>query len=455
LGDDVATRDSRPRQTVDFDVVVPVVQAEPPPGGVLRDRLLPLLKRYVMHTDRTPNEEAAFLAWSRGVLGNFLRVFAVAFLAMVIATWPGDLRFRGADQAIFDAFVVWRASAVVLFVAMFVSYWIPVLRRHPLVPLMTVYVAIVAVVGYAMGRIGGLDSPWFYALYGSSWLTIVLPVGVGARVLTSFAVALAGAIGYFVPFPEHFAHRHVEVPLINLASFSAVGVLVGHVIHHLMRDNYFAHREAEAERARAQQLLHNMLPETIATRLQRNPGPLGDRFENVTVLFADIVDFTGLSGRIAPERLVRFLNDLFTQFDLIAHRHGLEKIKTVGDGYMVAGGLPEPRDDHPVAVAEMALELIATAATIKNPEGAPVRLRIGMQTGPVVAGVIGVQKLTYDLWGDTVNVASRLESHGVPGYAQVGEACYQRLRDHYRFQPRGAVELKGVGEVPVYLLLGR
>jgi class 3 adenylate cyclase len=445
--------DVRPRRTLNFGVETaePAVEAV---HGRWR-KLVGLLRRYVTHADRTHDEEAAFRAWSRERFVDFLRFFSIAFIVMIAATWPGDLRFRGADQAIFDAFVIWRSVAIALFIPIAFIHRVRWTRAHPLAVAMFVYLAFVVVLGYALGRIGGLDSPWFYALYGCAWMTVIFPIRPLARVVCAFATCIAAALGYFAPFPEHFAHPHVEVPLINLASFTVVGILVGHIVHHLLRDNYFAHREADAERARAERLLHNMVPELIADRLKRASGPVGDRFEDITVLFADIVDFTGLSGRIPPEQLVRFLNDVYTRFDMLAERHGLEKIKTVGDGYVVAGGIPEPRSDHATAVAEMALDLLATASAIVNPEGDPVQLRIGIQTGPAVAGVIGVKKLTYDVWGDTVNMASRLESHGVAGRIQVGEACHARLRSMYRFEARGPIDLKGKGEVPVYFLVGR
>jgi class 3 adenylate cyclase len=451
-----ASRDSRPRQTLNFDVPgaapapLPVAQERPR----FRDLVIRLLRHYVLQADRAPDQEAAFDAWSRERFVDIMRVYGVFLTVMIAVTWPGDLRFRGQDQAIFDAFVVWRTVGIALFVPTMFIHRLP-LRRYPALTSVSVCLVVVTVIGYSMGRIGGLDSPWFYVLYASAWPTVIFPIRPVARMASCYAIALAGTLGYFVPFPQHFGHPHVEVPLINLASFTLVAVLIGHVVHHLLRDSYFANREAEFERARAERLLHNTLPESIAVRLQRRPGPVGDRFEEVTVLFADIVGFTGLSQRVPPEHLVQFLNNLFTRFDRVAETHGLEKIKTVGDGYVVVGGLPEPRADHAASVAEMALDLLAVADSIVDPEGNAVQLRIGMQTGPVVAGVIGVKKLTYDVWGDTVNTASRLESQGVPGRIQVGEACFQRLRDRYQLEPRGEIQLKGKGTLAAYFLVGR
>jgi len=175
----------------------------------------------------------------------------------------------------------------------------------------------------------------------------------------------------------------------------------------------------------------------------------------VTVLFADIVDFTTLSATATPNQVVEFLNGLFSRFDRLAERHGLEKIKTIGDAYMVAGGLPVPRSDHADAVADMALDMMAELGAVDHRLGADIQLRIGIDTGPVVAGVIGVRRFIYDLWGDTVNTASRMESQGVPGSIQVTERTYQRLCSHYSFAERGPVFVKGKGEMKTWFLEGR
>jgi class 3 adenylate cyclase len=214
-------------------------------------------------------------------------------------------------------------------------------------------------------------------------------------------------------------------------------------------------RLLQAEQERSERLLLNVLPAPIAARLKQGEAVIADRFPEVTVLFADLVDFTASSDRSSPERVVQVLADLFTAFDRLAARHRLEKIKTVGDAYMVAGGLPEPRPDHAEAVAEMALALREEAGRHLDPAGRPLDLRIGIDSGPVVAGVIGRRKFSYDLWGDTVNTASRMESTGVAGCIQVTERTWRRLRGRYRFQRRGPVQVKGKGELVTWFLVGR
>jgi len=215
------------------------------------------------------------------------------------------------------------------------------------------------------------------------------------------------------------------------------------------------HLLLQEEQAKSERLLLNVLPKPIADRLKQQPAAIADGFPEATVLFADIVDFTRLSANMPPEALVAWLNDLFSSFDHLSERLGLEKIKTVGDAYMAVAGLPTPRPDHAQAAAEMALAMQDLLAQGTAPNGEPLRMRIGLHTGPVVAGVIGTRKFIYDLWGDTVNTASRMESHGLAGAIQVTEASYSRLRSDYDFEERGMVQVKGKGEMRTYLLKGR
>ena len=204
-----------------------------------------------------------------------------------------------------------------------------------------------------------------------------------------------------------------------------------------------------------EELLLNILPAPIAQRLKRAESTIADNFADVTVLFADLVNFTEISAEIPPTRLVDLLNKIFSEFDKLAEKHSLEKIKTIGDAYMVVGGLPTTRPDHAEAIAEMALDMQQQITRFKGVNGEPFRLRIGINTGPVIAGVIGTKKFTYDLWGDTVNVASRMESHGVAGCIQVTATTYERLKDKYVFEERGVTHIKGKGDMMTYWLMGR
>lgn len=216
-----------------------------------------------------------------------------------------------------------------------------------------------------------------------------------------------------------------------------------------------ATRELDAERLLSERLLLNVFPRSIAERLKQNTGTIADHFPEATVLFADICGFTPISARLTSDRVVQWLTEVFSVMDRLAEAHGLETIKTVGDAFMVASGLPDPRPDHAEAAAELALAIRDELAAHLAPDGEPLQVRIGVHTGPVVAGVIGTRKSTYDLWGDTVNTASRMESHGLGGAIHVSARTYERLRSRYQFEERGEVEVKGIGLMPTYFLTGR
>lgn len=213
-----------------------------------------------------------------------------------------------------------------------------------------------------------------------------------------------------------------------------------------------AYTMLNTERDRAERLLLNVLPEAVANRLKLGQATIADSFAEVTVLFADIVDFTSLSARISAEQLVEMLNQVFSAFDQLAEKHNVEKIKTIGDAYMIVSGLNGPHPNRPEAVAEMALEMQAALHRLSEITGIDLNVRIGIDTGPVVAGVIGTKKFIYDLWGDTVNTASRMESQGLAGRIQVTQRFYERLMDRYPFEKRGAIQVKGKGEMIAYLL---
>ena len=202
-------------------------------------------------------------------------------------------------------------------------------------------------------------------------------------------------------------------------------------------------------------LLLNILPKTIIARMREGETAIADRFSEVSILFSDLVGFTDLASRFSPSRVVALLNHLFSEFDRLAAERGLEKIKTIGDAYMVAGGLPEPHAEHAVAVADMALGMLdvvkAAAATL----GETLQVRIGIHTGAVIAGIIGKHKFIYDVWGDTVNTASRMETHGAPDQIHVSAATYLCVRDRFHCDARGPLEIKGKGLMETYFLRQR
>ena len=212
------------------------------------------------------------------------------------------------------------------------------------------------------------------------------------------------------------------------------------------------HDRLQLEQEKSEQLLLNILPKPVAERMKKGETNIADSYPNVTVLVADLVGFSTLSTHISPEQIVQLLNEIFSAFDLLAEKHGLEKIKTIGDAYMVAGGISVPRPDHAEASAELALNLQEEIKRLNQEYNTSVRLRIGICTGPVVAGVIGRGRFAYDLWGETVNVACRLESTGQAGKIQVAESTYEQLKDKYQFEPKHRVDIKGHDHLSAFWL---
>jgi len=263
----------------------------------------------------------------------------------------------------------------------------------------------------------------------------------------------------------------LEVVINNfgyLIAANAMGMFASYAHESYMRKDFLHDREIEIERDRSEKLLLNILPQSIVERLKYTDNLdsglsftgagnelIADSFAEVTILFADIVNFTQLANKISPTELVSLLNQVFSAFDRIAEQYELEKIKTIGDAYMVVGGLPQPSSDHAIAIANMALDMQKITHSLGKELGFNLQIRIGINTGAVVAGVIGIKKFIYDLWGDTVNTASRMESSSLEGEIQVTQSTYDHLSDRFQFEPRGEIEVKGKGKMYTYLLKGR
>jgi guanylate cyclase len=251
-----------------------------------------------------------------------------------------------------------------------------------------------------------------------------------------------------------------EIPRWFTTTMLALNITVGGAILFTLLA-VFAKQRRDAlaalriEQAKAEDLLLNILPSSIADRLKAHAQPIADQIGSASILFADVVDFTPLSERLPPDEVVGILDHLFTHFDTLAERYGLEKIKTIGDCYMVAAGVPSPRPDHAQALAAMALDMLEAMRSSDEVGHLGLELRIGISSGPVVAGVIGRKRFLYDLWGDAVNTASRMESHGTPGHIQVTRATADLLEDGFELERRGTIPVKGKGEVEVWYVRGR
>jgi len=288
---------------------------------------------------------------------------------------------------------------------------------------------------------------------------VVLLLGIEHIVLASALAAVAAgliiALEFLVPRDTGLQPAWVQSAGFVVTAISAV-VMVVVTVWFALRDTARAEAVMEAQYERSEALLANILPASIAERLKEpERNVIADKYDEASVLFADIAGFTERASSSAPADLVRFLNHVYSAFDALVDKHGLEKIKVSGDSYMVVSGVPQPRPDHVQALADFALDMADVAAGLKDPHGHPVPLRVGLATGPVVAGVVGSRRFFYDVWGDAVNVASRMESTDSVGRIQVPEAVYERLKDEFVLRERGRIEVKGKGLMRTWYLIGR
>jgi class 3 adenylate cyclase len=287
-----------------------------------------------------------------------------------------------------------------------------------------------------------------YANPASGLVCEAIGAGVGEKVPTEFfdqmsKIASSGSSDTIEVTSER---RTFALLIIGVFEFSFINIYGTEITDALALEE--AHRDNEI-------LLLNILPASIADRLKSGEGLIADRFDEITVLFADVVDFRRMASRMGAEEVVKLLNDIFTMFDELAEKYDLEKIKTIGDAYMVVGGLGGHAEAHAERTAEMGMDMLRVLKEHSERTGVVINVRVGMHSGPVVAGVVGIKKFIYDVCGETVNTASRMESHGVPGRIQVVDSTRARLVDDYEFEERGIVDVKGIGKVQTHLLIGR
>ena len=330
-------------------------------------------------------------------------------------------------------------------------------------------------------RFGELLAPLaFLTVAYLSMTFLVWHLGTGTGVQFYFVIAAAAAV--MVVGIEHIriaiAAAAIGVSLVIALQFTvpqdtgaeppwfitvgfivntiSAGVLAVVIVWYGLRQIASAEAAMEQEYARSEALLANILPATIAERLKdRSRSVIADKYDDASILFADIAGYTERASDTSPEELVAFLDSLYTGLDALVTRHGLEKIKTSGDAYMVVSGVPQPRPDHLEALAELALDIADSVAGLTDSRGRAVPLRIGLASGPLVAGVVGSQRFFYDVWGDAVNVASRMESTAAVGRIQVPQPVYQRLSNRFVFEERGDVDVKGKGVMHTWYLVGR
>ncbi|MEM6838573.1 MAG: adenylate/guanylate cyclase domain-containing protein [Cyanobacteria bacterium P01_C01_bin.120] len=358
--------------------------------------------------------------WFNWWIGNVSAILTLFPIVLTVADWPGKFhsirrRFFGLGWLLAMSVLSWFIFAASDRIAIF-----PVPLEYLPFPLI------------AWGALE-LGTP------GSAMAILIATGFAGWGVIQGL-----GPFTYFSDLPGQAVlalQVYICVLVITALSLSASAAERGKAQHDL-----------RIEKEKSEQLLLNILPQPIAARLKQQRGTIADHFAEATVLFADIVDFTRLSTELPPRSLVDMLNEIFSTFDELAEKHQLEKIKTIGDAYMVVGGLPKHRQDHAEAIAHMAVDMQQAISDFSRKHERSFKIRIGINSGPVIAGVIGQKKFIYDLWGDTVNIASRMESTGVAGEIQVTQATYEMLKQHYQFSCRGEISVKGKGMMTAYLM---
>jgi guanylate cyclase len=372
------------------------------------------------------------------------RVFIIAFIIASLFSIP-----QGASDFI-DGYTWVAVMNVVVSMVGFVLVFAIWRRPRWFVVLVTIMFALIAasqLVETAM--FGGLFPSGLVVMFGLAFPLAAL-LAIGVRSALWWSAAFIASVMVAVAIPNWFDPIYSQTEPTVDAAFNLIttGILVTAVVWYFVR-------QRDRFQQRSDDLLHNILPDEIAARLKDDgTTTIADDVDAASVLFADVVGFTPMSVTMSPAELVGLLDELFTAFDGFVAELGLEKIKTVGDAYMVAAGVPVPRPDHARAIAELALRIRDHVATTPI-AGRTIELRIGIASGPVTAGIIGTHKFAYDLWGDTVNTASRMESSGIPGSIQVTRATYELISDGFVCEPRGSVAVKGKDEMETYFLLSR
>jgi class 3 adenylate cyclase len=397
-----------------------------------------------------PEVETAFRdADNRAAVG---RARFMTLLAFVLSLPFGWLDFVLSPNYLGVLIMLRAIGSVALLVIAAMTMWWPSVHRH------IQFVACSALALYSWCTVAAVlvtDTPRTYASVG----TVLLMLGLVGVIRVRFRSALLTALATF-PFVglgltiERNSWQLVAFDLLSLVTYAVLILTVAFALERSKRTEFLANRELGEERQRSDDLLHNILPEPIAQRLRENPSAIAESVDNATVLFADIVGFTPFSSQLPPAEVVELLDLLFGKFDDLCEERGIEKVKTIGDAYMAVAGIPRPDPDHAASIVELAFAMQRAAAAIAPLWPTDLRLRIGISSGPVVAGVIGRRRFAYDLWGDTVNTASRMESHGLPNRIQVSESTYELLKDRYAFSEPQEMDIKGKGAMPTYFLLG-
>lgn len=399
-----------------------------------------------------PNIRYGTERYSEKVARRLRLVNATTWIIAAVTAGFAIMQFFDPAPGLWKAAVVNTLTAILCIAIPLLHRWSPTLA-----PLALVAVGFFSIIGLSvvLGTGSGL---YFYCILVPA---LVIPFIGAERILLTAALSVLAAaliviLHLFVPHntglqPAVTLFNHNFIPSV-VGSFSILFVVVLYALRQIAR----AEAAAEHEHRRSESLLSNILPPRVAESLKESAGSeIADAYPDASILFADMAGFTERASDTEPGELVRFLNNVFTQLDGLVERHGLEKIKTTGDAYMVVSGVPEPRPDHAEALADLALAMRAALSELVDPKGRAVPIRFGMASGAVVAGVVGSRKFFYDVWGDAVNTASRMESTGEAGKIQVAPETHARLQDQFELEERGLIDVRGKGQMRTWFLIGR
>lgn len=425
-----------------------------------------LLARYVWLNDRSDDAENQFRRYIHDMASRLIYAVLVIAAIFVLTSWPTDYVFF--DRPDIHAFYVrWRSFTLLAIGSVLASYHcFEFVQRHFVGIVLGALLVENFATAYFIGEITTPSDPWFHVIYVTAFYSVFLPADLGVRSAVTVTLPLSWGIGFAGLRPEYWDYPYYGFVSIIALCVISISTMLGHAVFAAFRENYFhtqelseARSRLEDEQEKTEDLLLNILPETVAGRL-KNDEDVAENFDNVTVLFADIVKFTPLAQKLPASEVVSRLDAIFSEFDQLVGEYGVEKIKTIGDEYFAASGVPEPVDDHALRMAELACGMQQAIRKYDRKQGVPFKLRIGLNSGPVMAGVIGQKKFVYDLWGDTVNVGSRMETHGKPGHIQVTPDTRDLIadgdkRDRFLFEQRSSMEIKGAGTMKPYFLYDR
>jgi class 3 adenylate cyclase len=419
------------------------------------DTIDEVTSKYIFFEDRSDDENRRFQTYIHGLMSRLSKPLLLAIFFLILLTWPGDY-YLFKDESIRRAYFWWRLTGLSgIALILLAGYLSDRVEENFMFLICLGAVGFNFMSGYFFSLATGFGDPWFSVIYTLPAMTILIPVKLVSRIVLTFSFPLLCFLGYLVNQPiAELSYPTMQVLLMSGNCISII--MLGHGIYVIIRQNYFQSIELEEERKKSDKLLKNTLPEPVVERLKRG-DEISDRFDEVTVLFADIVDFTPLADELEAREVVHLLDDIFSAFDGLVRDRNVEKIKTIGDEYFVASGVPEPVDDHAIECAELALGMQDALTEFAHHDRSSFSLRIGINTGSLVGGIIGENRFAYDVWGDIVNVASRMESQGKPDRIQVTPTTKDTIskqdsKGKFTFTERDPLEIKGKGNMTTYFL---